>query len=91
MNAPGQLGSLQEAPLLHPLIKLNAIAYLLYEIPDSIFHPNRRGSRKYPLLMISKTRSSFEGEIGLTETSILERELDRAAVHARRFAVICTT
>ena len=41
--------------------------------------------------MISKTRSGFEGEIGLTETSILEGELNRAAVHARRFAVICTT
>ena len=41
--------------------------------------------------MISKTRSGFEGEIGLTETSILEGELNRAAVHARRFAIICTT
>ena len=41
--------------------------------------------------MISKTRSGFEGEIGLTETRILEGELDRAAVHARRFAIICTT
>jgi hypothetical protein len=31
VKAPGQLGSLQEAPLLQPLMKLNAIAYVLHE------------------------------------------------------------